>query len=260
MDVVKLRDFYASPMGRIVRRLLRQKIRSIWGDVRAGSVIGLGFASPFLGLFRNEAASIAAFMPAHQGVLTWPSPGPRQAALVDGDRLPLPDASIDFVLAAHAIEMIAPGHNDLNEIWRILRPEGKLLAIVPNRRSVWARFESTPFGHGRPFSKGQLSALLLAAQFNPQRWAYALHLPPSDRAMVLRMGPSIERMGARLWPGGAMLVEAGKQVAAPVGTAVTKKLRLRAEPISATAREAWRAGPYRSPGHGGRTARSKDSE
>ena len=46
-----------------------------------------------------------AFMPAAQGVVNWPPEGPNAAALVADDALPLPDASIDRVLAIHSLEM-----------------------------------------------------------------------------------------------------------------------------------------------------------
>ena len=35
-----------------------------------------------------------------------------------------------------------------------------VLLIVANRAGVWARADRTPFGHGRPFSKGQILRLL----------------------------------------------------------------------------------------------------
>jgi alpha-ketoglutarate-dependent 2,4-dichlorophenoxyacetate dioxygenase len=49
-------------------------------------------------------------------------------------------------------------------------PEGRLLLIVPNRRGIWARLDSTPFGHGRPYSRGQLERLLGDALFTPLEW------------------------------------------------------------------------------------------
>ena len=39
------------------------------------------------------------------------------------------------------------------------------MIIVPNRRGVWARSDISPFGHGRPYSRPQLSRLLQQAEF-----------------------------------------------------------------------------------------------
>ena len=91
--------------------------------------------------------------------------------------------------------------------------------IVPNRRSVWARLETTPFGYGRPYSRSQLQRLLSEAMFTPIDWANALHVPPIERRMVLRSATMFERMGARLSLGfgGVIIVEARKELTAPIG-------------------------------------------
>ena len=38
----------------------------------------------------------------------------------------------------------------LRECWRVLRDDGRLLVVVPNRLGSWALFDHTPFGQGRP--------------------------------------------------------------------------------------------------------------
>ena len=163
MDVKDLRDFYDSPLGVTVRRLLRQRIRERWTRVHGEVVIGLGFAIPYLSPFRGEAAVLGAFMPAAQGVIAWPPDGPRQSVLVEEGALPLPDSSVDRLLMVHSLELSEQVRPLLREVWRVLKPEGRLLLIVPNRRGPWARFDTTPFGHGRPYSRGQLEGLLLNA-------------------------------------------------------------------------------------------------
>ena len=219
VDVSELRDFYARPLGVAVRRLLAHRIRARWRHVTGRTVVGLGFASPYLGAYRQEAAILGAFMPVEQGALVWPRHGPKRSVLVEEDALPLLDNSVDNMLAVHCLEGAARVRPLLREIWRVLAPEGRLLMIVPNRRSVWARTESTPFGHGRPYSRGQLERLLVEAMLSPLEWGYALHVPPIERAIVLRSAIAFERIGARVWPGigGVMLVEARKELVAPTG-------------------------------------------
>ena len=53
MDVVDLREFYASPLGQASRRLIARRIRSRWDDVGGATVIGLGYATPYLEQFRQ---------------------------------------------------------------------------------------------------------------------------------------------------------------------------------------------------------------
>ncbi len=149
LDVTELRDFYHRPLGIAVRRLLRNAIRQNWYNVKGQHIIGLGFPAPFLGVFKGEAERVGAFMPAEQGVVLWPRRGPYCSALVDESMLPLADASIDKVLLVHSLEMSHNVNALLREIWRVLSPEGRLILIVPNRKGVWARWDSTPFGHGR---------------------------------------------------------------------------------------------------------------
>ena len=99
-------------------------------------------------------------MPAPQGVLHWPGEELNSTALIEEAELPLPDMSVDRVLLAHALEHTEQLRPLLREIWRVLNPSGRVIAIVPNRRGIWARIDSTPFGHGHPYTAGQLSRLL----------------------------------------------------------------------------------------------------
>ena len=224
MDVTELRDFYASPLGVTVRRLLRDRIRSRWTRVHGEVVIGLGFASPYLDVFQGEAAVVGALMPAGQGVLAWPANGPRQTVLVEDDALPLPDSSVDRLLMVHSLELAEQTRPLLREVWRVLKPEGRLLVIVPNRRGPWARIDTTPFGHGHPYSRRQLERLLLGTLLGPVGWSTALMMPPIDWRMTRRYAEAVERTGSRYWPAfaGVNLVEARKELVAPI--AVTRRL------------------------------------
>lgn len=224
MDVRELREFYDSPLGAIVRRLLRQRIRERWSAVKGEVVIGLGYATPFIAAFRGEASVLGALMPAGQGVLAWPPQGQRQTVLVDESALPLPDASVDRLLMVHSLEMSEQVRLLLREVWRVLKPEGHLLVVAPNRRGPWARFDTTPFGHGRPYSRRQLETLLIDALFGPVGWSTALSMPPLDWRAARRYADSLERAGNRYWPAfaGVNLVEARKELTAPV--AVSRRL------------------------------------
>lgn len=228
LDVVELRQFYGRPLGVVVRRLLSQRLHRMWPDVRGMTVMGLGFAPPYLGSFRGRAHCLGALMPATQGVIAWPGSGLCQSTLVKEDALPFPDASVDRLLAVHSLEMTEPVRPLLREAWRVLKPEGRLLAIVPNRRSIWSRLEATPFGHGRPYSRRQLEQLLQEALFTVTEERTALHMPPSRGALMLSSAPAWERLGSRLWPAfsGVIMMEASKELAAPIGkTASARRAR-----------------------------------
>lgn len=214
LDVVDLRDFYASDLGILVRRLVGTRLRGHWPQVGGDRLVGLGFATPYLGVFREEAERVLAFMPAGQGVVNWPGDGPTATALVSEDLLPLPDASVDRVLILHALELANDPRDVLREVWRVLAPGGRIMAVVPNRRGLWARSDSSPFGYGRPFSRGQLTQLLRESLFSPVGWSEALHLMPFGRNRFPGSATTWERIGTRLWPAfaGVVIVEATKQL------------------------------------------------
>jgi hypothetical protein len=88
------------------------------------------------------------------------------------------------------------------------------MAVVPNRRGVWARMDTTPFGHGRPYSRTQIMHLLRDTWFTPTAWGEALYVPPIPRRWFLRSAGAWERTGATLSApfAGVHIVEATKQV------------------------------------------------
>ena len=224
MDIVDLREFYGGRLGSATRRLVGHHLRSRFQGVRGLTVLGLGYASPYLDGWREEAGRIVAFMPARQGVSRWPSQGPGLAALVDDADLPLADASIDVAVVVHELELTEP-QAMLRELWRVMAPQGRVIFIVPNRRGMWARFDSTPFGHGRPYSRQQLKRMLRDQLFSPQQWDNALFVPPFDWRFLVRSAPAWERLGLRLSPGfaGVLMVEAIKEVYALSGAKRQRK-------------------------------------
>jgi SAM-dependent methyltransferase len=214
IDVVDLRNFYAHRLGVVARRFVGRGIRSRFADTRAMRVLGVGYPTPYLGLFREEAERCLAFMPAVQGVMKWPTHRPALAALVDELDMPLPDAAVDRLLLIHALEMAHDPGALLRECWRVLAPGGRFLAVVPNRRGLWARIDTTPFGHGRPYSRSQISLLLRDSWFTPIGWSEALYVPPVERGWFLRSAVAWERTGATISApfAGVHIVEATKQV------------------------------------------------
>ncbi len=210
-DVLDLRAFYATPLGRSAREMLGRKVEEAWGDARGLDVLGLGYATPFLDLANATARRVVAAMPATQGVEVWPSGGRNQATLVEETALPFPNAMFDRVLAVHALEEADDPAAVLREIWRVMAPSGRLIVAVASRDGLWARAEGTPFGHGRPFSRHQLEALLREADLEPAGWTRALYVPPA--AVMSRWTEGFEQVGARLWPrfAGLILMEAVKQ-------------------------------------------------
>lgn len=219
LDVSELRDFYyGTHLGAMAQRRLQGAARELWPRVSGLNVAGYGFAAPFLRPFRGEAARVLCMMPAGQGAMHWPREGPNAAVLVEAATWPVQTGFIDRLLLAHGLETADQPNRVLEECWRALAPEGRMLIIAPNRSGIWARRDGTPFGFGRPYSFAQLDAQLADHGFSIERHGAALYFPPSQRRFWLNAAGLIERAGRRLDAqriAGALIVEAVKRVAAP---------------------------------------------
>ncbi len=216
-DIAQFRAFYDSRLGTIARVLVRRRLRALWPQVGGLTMVGLGYATPYLGPFVDEAASVVAAMPADQGAVAWPRSGLNKVALADDTNLPFEDGSVDRVILIHGLESSAAWRGLLRQIWRILKPDGRLIVVVPNRGGMWAAFGDTPYGHGHPYSRGQLERLLGEALFLPEAWDGALYGPPSRMRWLMRNGRMWERVGRSLWRRmpGLWIVECTRTMYAP---------------------------------------------
>ncbi|MGH7119548.1 MAG: methyltransferase domain-containing protein [Acetobacteraceae bacterium] len=229
MDVATAADFYATRQGTVTARLIRQRLSALWPDLTGQELLGLGYATPYLRLWREGARRCIALSPAQAGAARWPAGLANLSCTAEEDALPFPDLSFDRILVIHGLEGAENARRMLRELWRVLRDDGRLLLIVPNRRSPWAYVEATPFGQGQPYSPGQLGVLLAASLFRVERRDTALYLPPLKRRLILRSAPLWERSGRRLAPqfAGVTISEAVKDCFAAVpARPITRRRRL----------------------------------
>jgi SAM-dependent methyltransferase len=213
-DVVDLREFYESEQGLTCRRLLRAHLRDLWPNVAGLSLLGFGYATPYLRPFLGEAQRVMAMMPAPQGVTWWPREGPNHTALCEETALPLPDACVDRLLLMHALEHTGHSADLLQEAARILTANGRVIIMVPHRGGFWSREAGTPFGYGFSFSQGHLKRILAANHFQVERVQRALFMPSFAQKLFPSAIDGAEKFGQRFLPtlAGVLLVEATRQV------------------------------------------------
>lgn len=213
MHVVDFREFYATTLGSSAAQLVRRQLATLTRAKSGETVMGLGFATPYLEAVNDDVVSLS-FMMARQGVIHWPQGAANRSALVDECDLPLLESMVDVALVVHGLEHAETPLDMLQEVWRVLAPQGRLILVVPNRRGLWAASESTPFGHGQPFSSGQISSLLRDAKFTTTQWRSALYLPPFRNETMLKSAKSFDVAGTRVLQrfAGVTIVEAMKQV------------------------------------------------
>jgi SAM-dependent methyltransferase len=212
--------FYATPRGAAAVAVLSDRLRAFWPELRGMAVLGLGFAEPYLPLWQDTAYRCVAAVTAGLS----PATGPH-GCVVEDDRLPFPDLCFDRILLMHAVDAAGDARRLLREVWRVLKDDGRILVVAPNRNGVWAHLDSTPFGYGHPYSPRQLATLLAASMFRAERRDVALFVPPTNWRFLLRSWPVWEQVGHAMVPNlsGVTLTEAVKDAYAALPLAAVQR-------------------------------------
>lgn len=212
MIVSELKEFYETNLGKFTCRRIRESISKFWQHPSKEKILGYGFALPYLPLF-SYGNSCLAIMPPHIGAMK--VEGGAACVMAEGTALPAQNEFFDRVIIIHGIENSELPEKLLEEMWRILKPSGKLLLIAPNEGSLW-RKSSTPFRETRAYSKRKLLEYLSYNKFAPRRSRRALFFFPTRFIFLNRFieffGQVILREFCGIW-----IIEAEKMVFAPGG-------------------------------------------
>jgi len=228
-SIYDLKDFYNDEPGVHVRKILRAHIQSWWPDVKNQRIAGIGFAAPYLDVFLPDAERCLAVMPAGQGVYPWPENSRNLTMLAEESELPLETNSVDRVLLIHSLEYAELLRSNLQEIWRVLKSNGRLLVVAPNRLGFWARADWSPYGQGTPYSLDQLRWFLRDNLFVYERHKGALFMPPIRRKLIYRSADTFEKVCPYILPAlaGVHMVEASKQLYAGMDIGGGSKVKVR---------------------------------
>lgn len=213
-NVIHLEQFYASRLGGAARDMVARRLDNLWPDLAGCDVLGYGYGWPYLSPYSAQTNRIILAMPGEQGAIAQSCRRGVIACLTEDHRLPFADASFDHVFVAHGVEEAPDLGALLKELWRVTRPEGRIVIMASNRSGLWARSDATPFGAGRPFSRTQLKSALRTAGFLPTVWSGALFIPPARRLSQASTVRGFEKFGETVWPSfsGVVLVEALKRL------------------------------------------------
>jgi SAM-dependent methyltransferase len=214
--------FYGSPRGAAATASIARRLAAIWPDLTGLALLGIGYPAPFLHLWRSQAQRCINATSSQHGM------PPAPACCVNALHLPFPDLTFDRILVIHGVEPYGNDERLLREVWRVLKDDGRILVVAPNRMGMWAHVESTPFGQGQPYSPGQIDQLLANSMFRTERRETALYTPPTSLTPVLRAAAVWEALGRTLAPqfAGVTLTVAVKDVyaALPTGNLVRRRV------------------------------------
>lgn len=217
-----LETFYVSRIGQLAAELVRQRLQDLWGPCSQYRMLGLGYPAPLLSLWQDQALSCVGAVPAGFADIKMVQKRGQSLTRVGEHRLPFRESVFDRIVLLHALEEADNPRHLLREAWRVLAPEGRILIATANRKSLWSLDESKPFGHGRPWTRQQLSRFLDDCLFQVTASTTAVHMPPLNWPLITAAANSWERAGEAFLPGlgGVVLVEAVKHLhARPGGSA-----------------------------------------
>jgi SAM-dependent methyltransferase len=134
---------------------------------------------------QHEVATTAEWLGAIAAAGEAPAGASAGVARADLRALPVPDASVDRVIASEVLEHIGDDVAAIAEIARVLRPGGRVAVTVPRygpERVCWAlsdRYHADAGGHLRIYRGDQLWERLAQAGLQPTHThhAHGLHAP-----------------------------------------------------------------------------------
>lgn len=228
--VYDFKEFYGTDAGGVVRAAVFSAIQKLWPDMTGRHVMVFGYGAPYHDLFA-PAERLLYLMPPDQGAYPWPEAEKNSVAVAARTALPIQSNTLDGVVLIHSLEYTNATDLHLDEIWRVLKSQGRLMIIVPSRTGFWARAEWSPFGQGTPFTLSQVHRYLRDALFIPERHVPILYTPPLRLRILMRCARFFETYCPFfLSPiAGLHVVEASKQVYAGLALPATKNVRVRGE-------------------------------
>jgi len=107
---------------------------------------------------------------------------------LEKENLPYPDNYFDFLMCKSAIEHIRNVHHLLAEIYRVLKPGGKIVIMTADWKANYDIFY-LDVDHKTPFMKCSLNDLLLRYDFKNVKVDYFYCLPYTWKSKILHIFP-----------------------------------------------------------------------
>jgi SAM-dependent methyltransferase len=225
VDLAKIEAFYNSPLGEYVQHYVTPIIkRMILKDgFTPQSCIASAASFPYLSEIKHiKTLSLQAY-DEHP---SWPEQGKEYYVITKRTHWPSRAEETDLVMLMHDVEFAQDPEIYLREAWRVLKGEGQLILMLPNRAGRWAREGNTPFGLGFPYTLEQIEKLLSSAHFKINNVEHALFSRPYYPQLPVHqfMKVIIEKAGLYcLIQPGVYIISAKKEVFIPISSGLATK-------------------------------------
>ena len=218
-------NWYKTALGALCDKLEKEIIFSL-GSVRQGESVldvGCGTGNYLVDLAERGAWVVGVDSSPNMLEIAESKLGKRgytfQLRLAEAETLPFGDNTFDLVLSVLSLEFVNSPQDAVSEMFRVIKPGGRLVIGTLNKYSLWALKRKTGRALGLAehvkatyLSKRHLEHLLFSVGSRDLTWRRAIYFPPINKDVFLNFAPLIEKAGhTLLYPTGAFLaVKAGK--------------------------------------------------
>jgi SAM-dependent methyltransferase len=176
LDLKKIDDFYSRDLGQYASPHIVSLLKNIMPpiDKNATCVCSAGIF-PFADFIDGTKRTI---LQSSHDMIKPDNAKSEFFVAIDPTKWPYRAEDVDHIILIHDLEFMNDPDVYLREAWRVLKGEGQLTIIFPNRAGRWAGRDNNPFGWGYPYTPAQMQKLLGKAHFTVDGSAGALYFPP----------------------------------------------------------------------------------
>jgi SAM-dependent methyltransferase len=173
------------------RRIIRSFVKEICGQIggRAAQILDVGCGTGANLLMLSEFGEAEGVDISPQAITFCQARGLSNVRLGAAEALPYDDDQFDLVTALDVVEHLDDDVGALREMWRVIRPGGRLLLFVPAFMFLWG-LQDEVSNHRRRYRLPELRRAVVAAGFEIERTSYAnitFFLPTLMVRQVMRL-------------------------------------------------------------------------
>ncbi len=207
-------SFYNTKLGQILKNYIQYHINSQIKQIEPLAICGYGYTEPYLSYFSKQESQntfidlIPEFLDGSVNqTLNY------DQKTIHEYFLPLDPSSVDLVISTHLLELVEKPKSSIEEVWRVLKPNGLFIAVVPRRAGLWTRYDNNPFGYGRSYSSMQFRELIKNHMVLESKKSF-IHFPPWNHYLNYKFHQTLEKTGEVIFPfiGGLMILVCKKIV------------------------------------------------